>query len=106
MNLSCILKEALRLLKTQDRSSGQISDCPSMKSMHVSHEAICKCIRSGKSVEAPQSLSDKLRCRRHVKAIRKTGIRNIPCRASVYGRPAEAGCRRFGDWKTDFIIGE
>ena len=100
------LKYALHLLKTEDRSPGQISGYLSLKSEHISHETIYKRIRSDESGELCAHCRHKLKYRHHVKVSRKTEVRNIPDRKSLHDRPAGADGRRFGDWEMDLIIGK
>lgn len=47
-----------------------------------------------------------MKYRRHVKARRKTKVRNIPGRVSVHERPPEADGHRFRDWEMDLIVGK
>ena len=101
-----VLQEALHLLKTEDWSPKQISGYLSMKSEYISHETIYKRIRSDESGELRSHCRHKLKYRRHVKAARKTKVRNIPGRTSIHDRPAEADGKRFGDWEMDLIIGK
>lgn len=101
-----VLKEALRLLKTEDWSPRQISGYLYLKSKHISHETIYKRIRSDESGELRGHCRHKLKYRRHVKIARKTKVRHIPDRTSIRDRPAEADGKRFGDWEMDLIIGK
>ena len=101
-----VLQEALHLLKTEDWSPKQISGYLSMKSEYISHETIYKRIRSDESGELRSHCRHKLKYRHHVKAAKKTKVRNIPGRTSIHDRPAEADGKRFGDWEMDLIIGK
>lgn len=101
-----VLREALKLLKTEDWSPKQISGFLSLQSKYISHETIYKRIRSDESGELRSHCRHKLKYRHHIKVARKTKVRNIQDRISIHDRPAEADGSRFGDWEMDLIIGK
>lgn len=101
-----IVKEALRLLKTEDWSPSQISGYMKLKGRNISHESIYSIIRSDESGELRSHCRHGMKYRRHKKVPRKTKVRNIPGRVSIHERPAEADGRRFGDWEMDLIVGK
>ena len=101
-----VLREALRLLREEDWSPRQISGHLALRGMRISHEAIYARIRSDGSGELRSHCRHGMKYSRHVKARRKTKVRNIPGRVSIHDRPAEADGRRFGDWEMDLIIGK
>lgn len=96
--------EALSLLRREDWSPRQIAGYLSLKSIHISHESIYARIRSDESGELRGHCRHAMKYRRHVKARRKTKVRNIPGRVSVHERPPEADgggrtqVRRTGRW--------
>lgn len=100
-----VLREALRLLRSEDWSPRQISGCLSLRGMCISHETIYDRIRSDGSGELRSHCRHGLKYRRHIELRRKTKVRNIPDRASIHDRPPEADGRRFGDWEMDLIVG-
>lgn len=101
-----IVREALRLLRTEDWSPGQISGYMKLKGKSISHESIYAVIRSDGSGELRSHCRHGMKYRRHKAPPRKTRVRNIPGRVSIHERPSEADGRRFGDWEMDLIIGK
>ena len=101
-----VLREALRLLRSEDWSPRQISGCLSLRGMCISHETIYARIRSDGSGELRFHCRHGLKYRRHIRLRRKTKVRNIPDRVSIHDRPPEADGRRFGDWEMDLIVGK
>lgn len=101
-----ILKEALRLLRSEDWSPRQISGYMRIKGAQISHETIYRHIREDESGELKRHCRHGMKYRRHKKVARKTRVRNIPDRVSIHERPSEADGRRFGDWEMDLIVGK
>lgn len=101
-----VVREALRLLKTEDWSPSQISGHMKLSGRNISHESIYSMIRADESGELRIHCRHKMKYRRHVKVRRKTRVRNILGRVSIHERPAEADGRRFGDWEMDLIVGK
>nr|CRY97338.1 hypothetical protein [uncultured prokaryote] len=101
-----ILKEALRLLRSEDWSPRQISGYLRIKGMQISHETIYRHIREDESGVLRKHCRHGMKYRRHRKVARKTRVRNIPDRVSIHERPSEADGRRFGDWEMDLIVGK
>lgn len=97
-----IVREALRLLKTEDWSPGHMK----LSGRNIFHESIYSMIRADESGELRIHCRHKMKYRRHVKVRRKTRVRNIPGRVSIHERPAESDGRSFGDWEMDLIVGK
>ncbi len=100
-----VMREALRLLVSEDWSPKQISGWLSLKGMDISHETIYRRIRSDVSGELSSHCRHRMKYRHHVKRLRTTKVRNIPGRVSIHERPPEANGKRFGDWEMDLIVG-
>lgn len=101
-----VMREALRLLVSEDWSPKQISGWLSLKGMDISHETIYRRIRSDVSGELSAHCRHRMKYRHHVKRPRTTKVRNIPGRVSIHERPPEANGKRFGDWEMDLIVGK
>ena len=103
---SWVLREAGRLLVSEDWSPKQISGYLKKKGIEISHERIYEMIREDESGELKSHCRHKMKYRRHRKRRRPTVAKNIPDRVSIHERPAEADGRRFGDWEMDLIVGK
>lgn len=101
-----ILKEALRLQRSEEWSPRQISGYLRLKGMQISHETIYRHIREDESGELKRHCRHGMKYRRHKKVAWKTRVRNIPDRGSIHECPSEADERRFGDWEMDLIVGK
>ena len=101
-----VLREALRLLRSEDWSPRQISGHLALSGILISHESIYSRIRSDESGELCSHCRHGMKYRRHIRVRHKTKVRNIPDRVSIHDRPPEADGRRFGDWEMDLIIGK
>ena len=101
-----ILKEARRLLLSEEWSPRQISGWLKQRGIQVSHERIYEMIRDDDSGELRDHCRHRMKYRRHKKRKRPTRITNIPDRVSIHERPAEADGKRFGDWEMDLILGK
>lgn len=96
----------MSLLRNEDWSSRQIAGYLALKGDRVSHETIYKWIRADKTGEQPRYCCHRMKYRRHVRLLVKTGVHNIPDRTSIHDRPKEAAGNRLGDWEMDLIIGK
>ena len=103
---SCIVWEALNLLKEEDWSPEQISADMKKRGKYISHELIYRHIRADQSGELASHCRHKMKYNRHGRLDRTTKVRNIPDRVSIHNRPAEADGTRFGDWEMDTIVGK
>ena len=103
---SCIVWEALNLLKEEDWSPEQISADMKKRGKYISHELIYRHIRADQSGELASHCRHKMKYNRHGRPDRTTKVRNIPDRVSIHNRPAEADGTRFGDWEMDTIVGK
>jgi len=100
------LREARRLLVTEDWSPKQISGYLKKRGIEISHERIYRMIREDDSGELRSHCRHRMKYRRHRKRRHPTAATNIPDRVSIHERPAEADGKRFGDWEMDLIIGK
>ena len=101
-----ILREARRLLLSEEWSPRQISGWLKRRGIQVSHERIYEMIRDDDSGELRSHCRHRMKYRRHKKRKRPTRATNIPDRVSIHERPAEADGKRFGDWEMDLILGK
>ena len=101
-----VLREARRLLLTEEWSPRQISGWLKKKGVSISHERIYEMIREDESGELRLHCRHRMKYRRHKRRVRPTGAANIPERVSIHERPPEADGRRFGDWEMDLILGK
>ena len=101
-----VLREARRLLLSEEWSPKQISGYLSKNGVSLSHERIYEMIRADESGELKQHCRHRMKYRRHKKRKRPTKATNIPDRVSIHDRPAEADGKRFGDWEMDLILGK
>ena len=101
-----VLREAKRLLVSEDWSPRQISGYLKKKGIEISHERIYELIRDDGIVELKSHCRHKMKYRRHKRRRRPTVATNIPDRVSIHERPTEADGRRFGDWEMDLIVGK
>ena len=101
-----VLREARRLLRSEEWSPRQISGWLKKKGMLISHERIYEMIRADESGELKSHCRHRMKYRRHKKRKRPTRATNIPDRVSIHERPAEADGKRFGDWEMDLILGK
>ena len=102
-----VVNKALRLLREEDWSPGQISGYLRLKGINISHERIYQEIRADATGELRGHCRHKMKYRRHKRRKRKpSGITLIPGRISIHQRPAEADGTRFGDWEMDLVIGK
>ena len=101
-----ILREARRLLLSEEWSPRQISGWLKKKGIRISHERIYEMIRNDNSGELRGHCRHRMKYRRHKKRKRPTKATNIPDRVSIHERPAEADGKRFGDWEMDLVLGK
>ena len=101
-----VLREAKKLLVTEDWSPKQISGWLKRRGIQVSHERIYEMIRDDDSGELRLHCRHRMKYRHHKKHKRPTKATNIPDRVSIHERPAEADGSRFGDWEMDLILGK
>lgn len=101
-----VLREARRLLLSEEWSPRQISGHLSKKGVRISHERIYEMIREDMSGELKSHCRHRMKYRHHRRRVRPTVATNIPDRTSIHARPAEADGRRFGDWEMDTIVGK
>ena len=101
-----VLREAKKLLVTEDWSPKQISGWLKRRGIQVSHERIYEMIRDDDSGELRLHCRRRMKYRHHKKHKRPTKATNIPDRVSIHERPAEADGSRFGDWEMDLILGK
>lgn len=101
-----IIWEALDLLKEKDWSPEQISADMRKRGKDISHELIYRHIRADESGGLALHCRHKMKYNRHGRPDRTTKVKNIPERASIHERPAEADGTRFGDWEMDTIVGK
>ena len=99
-----VLREARRLLRSEEWSPRQISGWLKRKGMLISHERIYEMIRADESGELKSHCRHRMKYRRHKKRKRPTRATNIPDRVSIHERPAEADGKRFGDWEMDLRL--
>ena len=85
-----VLREALRLLRSEDWSPRQISGHLALSGILISHESIYSRIRSDESGELRSHCRHGMKYRRHIRVRHKTKVRNIPDRVSIHDRPPEA----------------
>ena len=101
-----VLREAKKLLVTEDWSPKQISGWLKRRGIQVSHERIYEMIRDDDSGELRLHCRHRMKYRHHKKHKRPTKATNIPDRVSIHERPVEADGSRFGDWEMDLILGK
>lgn len=101
-----ILREARRLIVTEEWSPRQISGWLKKKGIIISHERIYQMIREDESGELRLHCRHRMKYRRHKRRPRPTKVRNIRARVSIHDRPIEADGKRFGDWEMDTIVGK
>lgn len=101
-----ILRDARRLIVTEEWSPRQISGWLKNKGIIISHERIYQMIRDDESGELRKHCRHRMKYRRHKRRIRPTRAINIPGRVSIHSRPEASDGKRFGDWEMDLIIGK
>ena len=101
-----VLREARRLLLSEEWSPKQISGYLLKQGVRLSHERIYEMIRDDGSGELKKHCRHRMKYRRHRRRSRPTVATNIPDRVSIHERPAEADGERFGDWEMDTIVGK
>ena len=101
-----ILREARKLLLSEEWSPRQISGWLKKTGIRISHERIYGMIRADDSGELRGHCRHRMKYRRHKKRRRPTKATNIPDRVSIHERPAEANGKRFGDWEMDLVLGK
>ena len=101
-----VLREAKRLLVTEDWSPRQISGWLKKKGISIFHERIYQMVRDDGSGELRSHCRHRMKYRRHKKRPRPTKVRSIKDRVSIHERPSEADGKRFGDWEMDTIVGK
>lgn len=100
------LREARRLLVTEDWSPSQISGYLLKKGIRISHERIYRMVREDGSGELGRHCRHRMKYRWHKKRPRPTRARSIRDRVSIHDRPAAVDGRRLGDWEMDLIVGK
>ena len=101
-----VLREARRLLVTEDWSPRQISGWLKKKGISISHERIYQMVRDDGSGELRNHCRHRMKYRRHKKRPRPTKVRSIRNRVSIHECPGETDGKRFGDWEMDTIVGK
>lgn len=97
-----VLKEAIRLLTTEQWSPKQISGWLARKGMHISHERIYQEIRNDTTGELAKHTRHNMKHRKRKCA--SAGVAHIPDRVGIEQRPPEADGTRFGDWEMDLVV--
>ena len=99
--------ECLQRLRVDQWSPEQISGAMKLKGEKVSHTTIYKWVAEDKLAGGTLYRHLRHKGRRRAKnPYNGASARNIPGRASIKDRPAEADGTRFGDWEMDLIIGK